>query len=295
MGTSMRKHVAVFFFIAIGLLSSHIQIVRGLHKTYEWNEYGTYQVSLITSDSWQVDTTVNITFRLTLKSKGAFLDHTETTRVEMGLYKVLYDRTLLFIDSKEQWETKTLRNTGDYWEKNFSFYIPAEKVDRGQTLNVSIIFWVDYGEIDNVQWLNIGYLEDNSDNPMYVSLFRPFLSTLELIIIIAVVAVIVISGIIGLILHGRKNIPDPRSFIRRISPKEGSRLWFVIHTMNFAFYVALMGLLAFSPWIVLAFLFNINQMYPPNIVLNVFLLVAWLLYTVAIIILAAIIGYIRKR
>jgi hypothetical protein len=41
----MRKHVVVFLFLAVGLLSSYIQIVRGLHETYEWSEYGTYYLS----------------------------------------------------------------------------------------------------------------------------------------------------------------------------------------------------------------------------------------------------------
>lgn len=83
-----------------------------------------------------------------------------------------------------------------------------------------------------------------------------------------------------------------RSFIKRISPKEGGRLWCVIHAMRFTSICALIGLVGFSPWIVLASFIGINQI--GNVAQNVFLFVVWLLYAGIIMILATIIGYIRE-
>jgi len=83
-----------------------------------------------------------------------------------------------------------------------------------------------------------------------------------------------------------------RSVTERISLKEEGRLWFITRIIRATLFCALIGLLGFSPWIVLAFLIGINQI--GNIVLNVSLFGIWLLYTGAIMILAAIVGYIRE-
>jgi len=202
---NMRKHATVLFFLAIGLLMTQIEIGRALQKTYEWNipadsGYNTYQVSIITPDSWQVDTTEDITFRLTLISKRPVLDHSETNWVRISLSTENF-----IVDSGSQAETVTLRNIGDYWEKKVSFNIPAEKLTRGQTLNASITVVMSINEIDNIQWKSWEHTGQNYDNPMYVSVFRPVLSTFELIIIV-VVAVIVVGGISGFILYRRSRV-----------------------------------------------------------------------------------------
>jgi len=202
----MKKHLVMFFFIIAILLANQIQISMALQKTYEWNipsgvgGYNAYQISLITSDVWQVDTTVDTTFRLTLTSKRYVLDHTETNWV-----KITLNSENFIMDSGNQEETVTLRNIGDYWERKVSFYIPAEKLIRGQTLNVSITFVVSIDEIDNIQWRSWEHAGENYDDPMYVSLFRPILSTLEWIVIV-VVAVIAIGGISGFVFYRRTRI-----------------------------------------------------------------------------------------
>jgi len=201
----MRKYVAVFFFLITVLLASQIQLTMALQKTYEWNipadsGYNTYQTSLITTDGWQADTTVDITFRLTLTSKRPVLDRAETNRV-----KIILNSENFIMDSGDQTETKILRNIGDYWEKKVSFYIPAEKVNRGQTLNVSIVFVVSINEIDNIQWRSWEHTAQTYDNPMYVSLSRPILSTLELILIF-VVTLIVIGGVSGFVFYRRRRL-----------------------------------------------------------------------------------------
>jgi len=204
-GVYMKKRTIVLSVLIIGLLVGQIQIVKGLQKTYEWDipadtGYNTYQVSLITSDSWQVDTTVKITFRLTMTSKRPVLDHTETNSV-----KIVLSSENFIMDSGSQTETVILTNIGDYWEKEISFYIPAEKVNRGQALIVSITFVVDMDEIDNIQWKSWNHVGNNYDNPMYVSLYRPILSTLELILV-AIVIIIVVAGIVGFVLYRRRKV-----------------------------------------------------------------------------------------
>jgi len=201
----MKKHTLALSLLIMGLLLGQIQIAEGLQETYEWNipadsGYNTYQVSLITSDSWQVDTTVKITFRLTMTSKSSVLDHTETNSV-----RIVLSSENFIMDSGTQTETVTLTNIGDYWEKEVSFYIPAEKVNRGQTLNVSITLVVDIDEIDNIQEESWNHVGENYDYPIYVSLYRPILSTLELILV-ATVIVIIVAGIVGFVVYRRRKV-----------------------------------------------------------------------------------------
>ena len=184
------------------VLATQIPIGMAFQFSYDWNipngvgGYNKYQLSLITADSWQVDTTIDITFRLTLISKSSMLDHTETNWVEVVLSSENF-----IMNSGNQTEIVTLTNVGNYWEKKISFYISAEKLNRGQTLKVSILFTVSINEIDNVQKLSREYNANNYYNIMSVNLIRPILSTLELIIIIVV---IVVCGIGGFILYRKK-------------------------------------------------------------------------------------------
>jgi len=202
----MKKHLALFLFLLTVLLANQIQVVRALQKTYEWNipsgvggSPNTYIISLITSDGWQVDTTVDVTFRLTLTYKSSTLADTETEWV-----KIVLSSENFIMDSGSQTETVILRNIGDYWEKKVSFYIPPEKVNRGQTLNVSTIFVVSMNTIDNIQLRRWDQTAQSYDNPMYVGLFRPLLSTLETIIV--AVVVIVIGGASGFMLYRRRRV-----------------------------------------------------------------------------------------
>jgi hypothetical protein len=208
----MKKNIITLSLLIVGLLLSQIQTAHALQKTYDWNiaadsGYNTYQISIITPDSWLVDTQEEITFRLTLTSKQSVLDHTETSWIRISL------STENFIaDSGTQSETVTLRNIGDYWEKKVNFNISPEKVSRGQTLNASITVVVDINEFDNIQHKSWEHTGQNYDNPMFISISRPLLSTLELIIII-VVAMVIVGGIGGFLIYrrSRKTVKSPSS------------------------------------------------------------------------------------
>lgn len=198
----MKKIVVAMLFLMVGILLGQIQTARALQRSYEWDipsglgGYNVYQISLTTSDSWQVDTTVDITFRLTLSSKSNALDYTETAKVRITLTIGNF-----VLDSGDQTEVKTLVNNGDYWEKNVTFYIPTDKVSRGQTQSVAVTYLVTINEVDTIQHSLWEHDTGNSSDPMYVSLFRPILSTLEIILII--VAVIVVGGISGFLIYRR--------------------------------------------------------------------------------------------
>lgn len=201
----MKKNFIALSLLMVGLLLSQIQTAHALQKTYEWNipadsGYNTYQISIITPDSWQVDTKEEITFRLTLISKRPVLDHTETNWMKIGLSTENF-----IVDSGTQTETVTLRNIGDYWEKKVSFSILTEKLNRGQTLNASITVVMSIDEIDNIQWKSWEHTGQNYGNPMSISIFRPLLSTFELIIVI-IVALIVIGGLSGFLIYRRRRM-----------------------------------------------------------------------------------------
>jgi len=193
----MRKDIILLSFFSLVLLISQVHIGHALQKTYDWVilrddiAYNKYKISLETSDSWQVGTLVNVTFRLTLTYKIYMFNHTETNWV-----KILLRSEDFQMDSGERMEKVTLSNVGDYWEHKVSFFIREEQVNRGQTLKVSIAFRTSIIEIDNIQWRRWeqiyvwGYA-----NPLYVNLFRPALSTSDLGIVAA--AIIAMSGISG--------------------------------------------------------------------------------------------------
>jgi hypothetical protein len=198
----------VLFFLATILLASHIQVGIALQKTFNWNipadsGYNTYQVSIITPDTWQVDTDQEITFRLTLTSKRPVLERTETNWVRITL------STENFIeDSGVQLETVTLQNIGDYWEKVVPFNIQSSKLSRGQTLNASITVVININEFDNIQHRSWEHTGQNYNDPMYVSIVRPILSTLELIAVVAMV-IIVVAGISAYLLYRKRRTRKP--------------------------------------------------------------------------------------
>lgn len=204
----MKKHLTILFFLATILLANQIQVSKALQKTFNWNipadsGYNTYQVSIITPDTWQVDTDQEITFRLTLTSKRPVLDRTETKWVRITL------STENFIeDSGVQSETVTLRNIGDYWEKKVPFNIQSSKLSRGQTLNASITVVMNINEFDNIQHRSWEHTGQNYNDPMSVNIARPILSTIELIAVIAVV-LIVVAGISAYLLYRKRRTRKP--------------------------------------------------------------------------------------
>ena len=199
----MKKCCAAFFLMTIVLLAAHIHVGTALDKTFPWNitssviGYTRYQISLTTSDSWQIDTKVDVIFRLTLTAKNWALDYTETNWVRIVLSSESFT-----MNSGNLEETATLTDTGDFWEQKASFYIPAEKVNRGQTLNVSINFIVVINEFDSIQHRSWEQTEENVYDPLIVSVSRPLLSTLELAVLAGVI--VAIACVVGYAIYRRK-------------------------------------------------------------------------------------------
>ena len=199
----MKKCCAAFFLMTIVLLAAHIHVGTALEKTFEWNitsspiGYTRYKISLTTSDSWQIDTKVDVTFRLTLTAKNFAHDYTETEWVRIVLSSESFT-----MNSGNLEETANITDIGDFWEQKASFHIQAEKVNRGQTLNVSINFIAVINEFDSIYHQSQEYTEENVYDPMIVSISRPLLSTLEVVIVAALIAAV--AGIGGYLIYRRR-------------------------------------------------------------------------------------------
>lgn len=201
---SMKKHFASFLLLVTVLFANQVPVGVALHRTYEWDHllYGEpnhYQAYIAASDVWQVGTDVNVTFKLTLTSKGSSLNYTEIVSVGIRLHGSYFD-----IDSGDISGTEVLRTEGDSWERNASFYIPTEYVGRSKADNVSISFKLTYNEIDNIAEYSLQTVYGPTTyDAMYVNLFRPLLSDPELIAV-AVVGLVTLGGISGSILYRRR-------------------------------------------------------------------------------------------
>jgi hypothetical protein len=199
---NMKKQIRGSLFLIALALTSQIPIGMAYQFSYDWSisdgvgGSNEYELSLMTAESWQVDTTFNIVFRLTLVSKSSVLDHTETSWV-----KVVLSSESFILDSGNQTEIVALTNVGDYWEKKVAFHVPAEKLNRGETLKVYIFFLASINEINGVQKLSRQYDANNYYNPMPVNLMRPIISRLELIVTVMIVVVILVFVIGGFMLH----------------------------------------------------------------------------------------------
>jgi hypothetical protein len=137
-------------------------------------------------------------FIVALTEKGFRLNYTEIVGVQIQIQGSLFT-----MQSEALREPEILQNAGDYWQKNVSFIVPAEDVVRGQTDTVSISFEITYNETDRINGISQqAVFNSTAAGVIHVSLFRPFLSNLEYIEIIAPAVAAV--GIIGFLLYIRK-------------------------------------------------------------------------------------------
>jgi len=203
----LNRRTALLCLISIVLLMVHFPSVEALEKTIQWDidsgvtGFTRYEISLTTADTWQLETRVNVTFRLTLTAKNWVHDRTET-----GWVRIVLSSENFIFNSGNLEGTVSLTDVGDYWEEKVSFYLPVEKVNRGQTLNISINYVLTIYEFDSVQhqsWERVG---ENVYDPLIASVSRPLLSTLELTILAAPIVVIVSIG--GYLIYRRKRRPS---------------------------------------------------------------------------------------
>ena len=201
----MKKHLSVLCLIFFVLQMTQFPSAQALQKTHTWyvrlvpgeRSPSEFEITLIVSEGWEVDTTFDVSFILTLVYKSSTLTDTYTKSVKI----ILRSWENFVTDSGEQEETVILRNIGDHWEKKVPFNIPAEKVPRGQSVDVEIDFGVTIvtiatNQVAYAQWTN------SCGDTLQTSLYRPFLSFLEWVCII--IAVGVVSGLNGFIIYRRR-------------------------------------------------------------------------------------------
>lgn len=196
--------ICIFFLISIGSLGQ-IQIAKAntVSETYQWEpppgDHETFDVYVETEDSWQTDVSITVLVKCTLVGKHWSFDHVviKWTKVEISSLKFA-------MDSGNIAETASLEDIGDYYERRINLQVPSDKLSRGENVSLSIIWSINIDIVDNVQWKHWVYTGSNSDTPLRAELFRPFLSTLETIIIAIVIVTIGTAGIVVLLRRRKK-------------------------------------------------------------------------------------------
>jgi hypothetical protein len=205
-----KKYVTMILLATTILFSGQIYVANALQKVYECSAstigsslLGRYQVTLTTSDTWVVDNSMNITIRMALAAKGAGLNYTEPVELRFYFYGPLFNYSEVPIEG-----ASTLRNVGDFWESNVPFYVSAEYLGRGETYNASISFRLIFNEKDLVDGITkqytVGALEVIDpqthaiyDDRLYIPVFRPLVTAIEIAIIATVgISIIAIGGFI---------------------------------------------------------------------------------------------------
>lgn len=204
----MMKRGILLCILLLGIISQ-FPIVRAISKTYTWNpppgDHETFEIYVETEDSWQTDLSATVLIRVTLVDKYWSFDHVDIESTKVKLVAPAFS-----MEEQFEVETVTLENIGDHYERRFDFVIPSKKLDRGANRSLSIIWSINIDIVDNVQLKHWVYTGSSSDDPLIVSLYRPFLSTSELdMVTIAVVAIAGVTvGVIGYVLYrkikGRK-------------------------------------------------------------------------------------------
>ena len=198
----MMKRGILLCILLLGIISQ-FPVVRAVSKTYTWNLHpalslGAFEIYVETEDSWQTDLSATVLIRVTLVDKQWSFDHVDIESTKVKLIAPTFSM-------EEQFEVKrvTLENIGDHYERRFDFVIPSERLYRGANCSLSIIWSITIDMVDNVQWKHWVYAGSSSDDPLIVTVYRPFLSTSELdMVTIAVVAIAGVTvGATGYVLY----------------------------------------------------------------------------------------------
>jgi len=196
------------------LILSQIQFASAVSKTYVWNPPPGYnesfEVHLEAEDNWQTEITTIVLTRVTLLEVGAYFDSVVINWVKVELTTLKFS-----MDSGNVAINETMRNIGDHLEKRIDFWVPANKLNRGESANLTMIWSMNIDILDTAQHKHWVYTGSNSDDPMKVSLSRPFLSTQEWLIV-GIVAFVIVGGSIGFVVYRRV------SHKRKVTPLEPS-------------------------------------------------------------------------
>jgi hypothetical protein len=182
-----------------------IQIAKAdtVSETYQWKpppgDHETFDVYVETEDSWQTDVSMTVLVRCTLVAKHWSFDHVDIKETNARISSLKFT-----FDSENIEETASLENVGDYYERRINFQVPSSKLSRGENVSLSIFWSINIDIVDNVEWKHWIYIGSNYDAPLKVEIFRPFLSTLETIMIAIVIVAIGTSGIVILLRRRKK-------------------------------------------------------------------------------------------
>jgi len=185
----MKKLSFFWMFLLLVIVTTQILLVDAVSKTYDWNVYrNTHYEVLVFAENPQLDSTFNITVRLTLLSKDSSLDHTKTEWMQVLISST--DRPIS-LDSGKLEQTVFLNETGASWRGTFPFQISSSQygIGRGQNVRLSVVYKISIYEFDNIQhkyWNSIG---DSIKDPMIIDLSIPLLSTYETVIVLIIVVI----------------------------------------------------------------------------------------------------------
>lgn len=200
--------------LTTGLLAGHIQIVQALQQTDEWEIGNTYQISIITSENWQPSTPFEVTVRFMRTSALCMCTETLYT-TETNSFKVVLSSEDFVMESENQTVHVAFTKIGDYWERKASFQI-SDKLNRGQTLNVSVVAIIDIDEVAIRTGHHSNKVWNNYDDPVIVSLHRPLLLTWEWYLT-CILAAIIAAGIGFLLYRRRQTSARARRFLQETS------------------------------------------------------------------------------
>jgi len=191
----MRTLATLWMLLLLVITATQIFPVFAVSKTYDLNVNGNthYSVSVIIENP-QLDSSFDVTVRLTLTSKDPSLDHTLTRWMQVILDSV--DRPL-HIESEQQNHTQILNTVGDSWQETFTFQISSSQygIGKGQGIGISVIYKINIDEIDIPRQLTWNHQGDSTNNPLIITLSIPLLSTTELIIVLvfALIVIVIVS------------------------------------------------------------------------------------------------------
>lgn len=164
-------------------------LVAAESKDYEWEVYGAtrYNVSVIVENP-QLDSDFSVTVRLSLVSKDWSLRFTRTKWMQVLISSA---GKPLNLDSGKYEESVFLNETGDSWQRTFSFHIASSEYDvgRGQSIHISIVYKIAIEEI-SVEPKTYYHATDSINDPLALTLSVPLLSIFEIIVIIVAVVVV---------------------------------------------------------------------------------------------------------
>jgi len=195
----MKRRILLCLLL-LGILSQ-IQFANAVSKTYVWNPPPGYnesfEIYLEAEDNWKTEVSTTVLARITLLDVGAYFDSVVINWVKVELTTLKFS-----MDSGNIAINVTMRSIGDHLEKRIDFWIPADRINRGENVNLTMIWSMNIDILDTQQHKHWIYTGSNSTDPMTVSLYRPFLSTLEWLMV-GIVAFAIVGGSIGFVIYRR--------------------------------------------------------------------------------------------